>query len=447
MRDIVVFAIVFGFLPFAFLRPWYGLLLFTWLAYMRAPDLTWGFARGIRFSLMVAMAMFVGWVLFDRRRFMVRDRRCTYMILMTIAVVISFFLAPVKAGSVTSKAVEFVKVIAIALFTTAQIDTKSRLRGIVWVMTLSFAFYGIKGGIAGLIVRDAEIIRGPGGLLLDNNDFSLAMVMNLPFLHYLAFTEDNRRLKLLLRTSFVLTIITIVLTESRGGFLAMAAVCGVMVWKSQYKMAGIGAGLLGGLLFLLFIPDSYKERIGSITTDTRSMDRSALGRLHAWGVALNMIAANPWFGVGFQNFVNSYDRYDTNPIEKDISRVAHNSYLQIWAESGSFAFLFFMMTIASTWFMARRLQRTVRVRDGPPWIGHYAAMVEVSLAGFIVGAMFLNRAHFDFLYQLVAVAVSLRLIGLTELYAKPPAGARSIRAQPGVVMVETRDPRFAGGTR
>lgn len=442
MRDVVVFAIVFGALPFAFLRPFWGLVLFTWLAYMRAPDLTWGAARTFRFSLVVGFVMFLGWFLFDNRPFMRKDRRNVFMILLAACVGISYLVsAEFKAPHLEAKLVEFFKVIAVAVFTTGQLDSKSRIRTLLLVMTLSFAFYGVKGGLWGLIVPDARIIRGPGGLLLDNNDFSLAMVMNIPFLWYLSFTESHPRMKQFLRAAVVLTVITIVLTGSRGGFLAMATVFFVIVLKSRYKRYAVPGALVAALLFLAFIPESYKERIASIRTAAKT-DASAIGRLRAWRVAIEMIRHNPFFGVGYQNFAYRYADYDPHD-EPTVVRVAHNSYFQIWAESGTIAFAFFLATLFSTIRLLRRLQRLQEARAGPSWIGHYAAAIEVSLYGFLVGATFLNRGHFDFFYQEVGVAVSLNLVARAALAAEARRGRG--RSGPVTVTVRSRDPYVLPG--
>jgi probable O-glycosylation ligase (exosortase A-associated) len=441
MRDLVVFAIVFGALPFALVRPYYGLLLYSWLAFMRAPDLCWGPAKSFRFSLIVAAVMYGGWLLFDKRPFMRADRRNTYMLLLSVCVTISFILAPNQESAVANKYTEFLKVIAVAVFATAQLDTKSRVQQMVWVAMLSFAFYGVKGGVWGLLLQDARIIRGPGGLLLDNNDFSLAMVMNLPFLFYLATVEERPKVKLFLRGAFVLTIMTIALTGSRGGFLAMATACGAMVLKSRYKAIGIGTGIFGAALFFALIPQDYRDRLMSIKTAAKE-DASAIGRLQAWSVALEMIADKPLFGVGFQNFVSQYGNYEPSPGAHLMHRVTHNSYLQIWAESGTFAFVFFLAVLFSTILLCRRLQRTIRVRDGPPWIHQYAAAIEVTFYGFLMGAMFLNRAHFDFIYMMSAIAIALAIVTRHELAAQERA--TRVRRGAGELVVAGGDPFVAG---
>ena len=68
-RDIIVAVTVLALLPKAFLKPFFGLLLFTWLAYMRPQDFCWGFARPIRYSLYCALLMYSGWFLRETRSF------------------------------------------------------------------------------------------------------------------------------------------------------------------------------------------------------------------------------------------------------------------------------------------------------------------------------------------------------------------------------------------
>ena len=50
LRDLFVFSVVALSIPIGFRVPFAGLMTFSWLAYMRAQDLCWGFARTMRFS-------------------------------------------------------------------------------------------------------------------------------------------------------------------------------------------------------------------------------------------------------------------------------------------------------------------------------------------------------------------------------------------------------------
>ena len=84
MRDLIVFLSVMCLMPYAFQRPYIGMLLFSWLAYMRPQDLCWGFARSMRLSFFVSIAMLAGWWAneFGRRRFTHWEPRTVMMCLL-----------------------------------------------------------------------------------------------------------------------------------------------------------------------------------------------------------------------------------------------------------------------------------------------------------------------------------------------------------------------------
>ena len=55
MRDIVLLLAVMGALPFILRRPPIGILVWSWLAYMNAHRLTWGFAYSFPFAQVVGV--------------------------------------------------------------------------------------------------------------------------------------------------------------------------------------------------------------------------------------------------------------------------------------------------------------------------------------------------------------------------------------------------------
>jgi hypothetical protein len=149
--------------------------MFSWLAYMRTQDLTWGFARHQRWSFLVAVVMGAGFFAQPRAKFFEKDPRCWAL----IAIAAWFGMGLISSGKfddafMVKRYAEFVKIIAIGLFTTAVVTRKQHLRVLVWVIALSFGFYGIKVGLAGVLsFGRVQVLQGPGGMLEDNNDFSL----------------------------------------------------------------------------------------------------------------------------------------------------------------------------------------------------------------------------------------------------------------------------------
>ena len=63
LRDIAVTVVIFGLLPVCVVKPWIGVLTWTWIGLMNPHKLTWGFAADMPFALMVAVATLIGLVL------------------------------------------------------------------------------------------------------------------------------------------------------------------------------------------------------------------------------------------------------------------------------------------------------------------------------------------------------------------------------------------------
>lgn len=448
MRDLLVFAIVMWLLPGSFKRPFVGLLLFSWLAYMRPQDLCWGFARTMRMSFFVALAMVLGWWANDagKRAFARWDVRTRLMVVLGVLISVSYALARDHDETTNRYFAEYIKIILVALFTTGQIDTPERFRTIIWTIALCLGFFGIKGGVLGVLGGGRQILRGPGGMLEDNNDFALALVMNVPLLWYLGIAEVGKPwIKKATRIGVFLTIITIVLTHSRGAFLALSATALWIAWRSGHLFrAGLGLAAAVGLFFL-FAPADVLERLSTIG-DTQESSTNA--RLVAWAAAFRMIDRFPVFGVGMRNFQTSYLEFSgVDPGTTTKTYVAHNSYLQIWAESGTPAFVLYLVLLLSVFVACRKVVRIGRSRPDLQWCMHYGRMMEATTIGFMVGAFFLNRGHFDLIYHWLALVTSLLSVTMVAFHGQaanlPISGTPAVRSS--AVRTASRAARLVWG--
>ncbi len=419
MRDLIVSLALLAVMPTCFRKPFVGLLVFSLLAYMRLQDLTWGFARDVRWSFYVAIITFSGFFVSSREgRFLVYELRTVIMLALVAIVGLSLLSTRGADPADLPGFVEFLKIVVIALFTTGMVRTRDRLRMLLWVIALSFAFYGFKNGLIGIASGGTAIIlEGPGGMLRDNNDFALALSMSLPMLIMLGLSEKREILRRSMLACVPLTIITIGLTHSRGGFLAMMTGILILVFRSRNKLAGVSLLALFGLAGLVLAPQGIKERIASI--QEYEEDSSATARLAAWRTAAVMIKENPVFGVGFGHFQDNYHRYDPANTDRSLIKtkgfVAHNSYLQIWAECGTPAFLLYLSLIALTLVDLWALRARAARRFASSWILNYTTMFEASMVTFVVGSVFLNRAHFDLFYHWVALVLCFTTIARREL--------------------------------
>jgi probable O-glycosylation ligase (exosortase A-associated) len=413
MRDLIFVSIFLALLPVCFRRPLIGLLTFSWLAYMRPQDLCWGWVQNQRWSFLVAAVTVAGFLSRGSTKWFQADVRNWAMIALCAWVGVSLAVSPAYDPILLADYVEYVKVIGVALFTTAVVTRSEHLRVLLWVIALSFGFYGVKIGLAGVLtLGNLHVRQGPGGMLEDNNNFGLALTMALPLLVEMGKAERNPILRRGVFVMIPLTVITILLTHSRGALLSIVAMAAVIVWRSRHRLLGIGITVVGGLVAIALAPQTLIQRYATLA-DVQT-DGSAMGRIAAWKTALNMSEANPIFGVGFGCFQWMYGRYASG-ADYEGRRVAHNAYLQILAECGAPALAFYLFLILSSFWALTRIRRDAKRLYHSSWIINYATMLEASLVAFVVGSTFLNRAQFDLFYHFIAIVVCFEVIARREM--------------------------------
>ena len=420
LRDLFVSLFVVAALPVCYRRPLVGLLMFSLLAYMRLQDLAWGFARYQRWSYYVALVTFAGFLSNRRKDPIIWNLRTIIMMCLAAFLGVGLLFAHGEHEVELPPYLEFCKIIAVALFTTSVVQSRDHLRCIVWVIAMSLGFYGVKNGIAGVIsLGSMKILQGPGGMLKDNNDFALAMVMAVPLLFHL-YTSERREI---LRKGALLmvppTIITVMLTHSRGAALSMVFALGILVWRSRNRFAGIAVGVCLAMAAVAFAPKSYVKRLETLKNVEE--DGSAMGRINAWKVAGRMVKASPVFGVGLARFQLSYLDFEPNPSDQQLAgkggtRVAHNSYFQIWAEGGTPALLMYLSLIFLSFFDLWRTRWRAKRLYHASWILSYCTMFEASLAALSSSAARSSTAPTSTLfYHYVAIIVVFSKIAHREM--------------------------------
>lgn len=429
MRDLLVALFVLASLPVSFKRPVAGMMMFSLLAYMRVQDLTWGFARDQRWSLYVAMVMFSGWFFQREKHGPTWNARTALLVFMPTWMFIGLIEARGPVYAFTSQNfVEYGKIIAIALFTTMVVRRREHLRAMMWIIGGSFAFFGMKNGAAALASGGSlYIIRGPGGMLEDNNDFALALAMSVPIIVGLATSETNGYYRKWLKLFVPFTLLSVFATRSRGGFLSSVVAIFILVWRSKNRLAGLALMGIGGVIGVIGLANTGMfDRLDTLKNVEE--DGSAMGRITAWKVAGRMIEDQPFFGVGFNQFQRFYLNYGERVYERsDGTRVAHNAYLQIWSEGGTPVFLAYMALLVLSVLAVQRLRREANRVYDRSWIHSYCTAFEGSIVTFMVGSTFLNRAHFDLIYHYFALIIVFERIAREEM--KNPLGVYGARAR------------------
>lgn len=404
MRDLALSAFVFLLLPLAVVHPYVGVLLWTWMSLMNPHRQTWGFAYDFPFAQVIAIAVLIGLLV-------TRDRR--RLVATPITVILALFVLWMCLTSVFALypdqiEEQFVKVMKVMLFTfitMAVFHTRRHMDWLVWVIVLSLGFYSVKGGIYTLGTGGGGRVFGPsGGFAGENNSFAVATLMIMPLMIYLYRQQASRWIRMGLLGAFVLSGLSVLGSQSRGAFLAIAAVA-VFFWlRTRQKL--ITLMLLAPLCVggLAFMPETWWDRMETIV-DYHD-DTSALGRLNAWTMAWNL-ALDRFPGGGFYVFTQElFDRYSPNPA--DGARAAHSIYFQALGEHGFLGLLLVLAFWFSVWRSAVSLRATGRSRQELAWAADLGEMVQVGVIAYLVGGAFLSILYFDLPYLLAALVVIAR---------------------------------------
>jgi probable O-glycosylation ligase (exosortase A-associated) len=421
MRDLVVLAVVFAALPIIVFRPFLGLLTYSWLAYMRPQDMTWGLSRVLPLSQWVAIAMLAGIVVT-----LGRERLATFRLQTVLMILLGLWISATVLTAVMpemSKEIygHYWKGILIAVLTTGLVRDRERFRTLVILIAFSLGFLGAKRGLVGLLQGGAQYNDGPGGFMRDNNSFALMLNMSLPLLVGIATTDPRRWVRVTATVMAVLTVPTILFTFSRGGLLTLCLVSGLLIWRSRNRwlVAAVMAVSLLGFVALTSdaVTDRYLKRAETI--DDYQQDGSAMGRINSWKTSWYVFLDYPVFGVGPNNLAAVFDRYSPEPGR---FRVAHNAYFQLLAECGLPSLLLFLGAIgAALWRMQRLRDRAGQASQ--VWIETQARMFQISIFGYLLGSMFLNMAYNEVIYHLIGLTVCLEVVAEAEARVTEPAAA------------------------
>jgi len=412
MRDLVLALIVFGTIPFIFRNPFIGLLTWVWLGIMNPHKLSWGWASDLPFAQIVAICMLLSVLLHSKKLYSFpKDRASITLIFFVLWLGVSplFSFHPEQEFE---RWLQPTKIIFMTLMALVIVGNRDQLHKLVGALALSVGFFGIKGGLFTLASGGSYRVWGPpGGAISDNNSLAVALVMTVPLFRYLQLHTDNKWIRRAALAAMALCAISAIGSQSRGAFLAMAAI-GTFLWTKSRQKGLIGLLVVAALpVAWLLMPESWSERMSTIQTyDT---DASAMGRINAWHTAWNLAVDRFPIGAGFA-FDNAdvFARYAPNPAN---ILVAHSIYFQILGQHGFFGLALFLMVFGFTWLNFGWVAQNTKAKAGMEWAHDLSSMSQVTLTGYAVGGAFLNLAFFDLPYYLVVISVILRGLVRSEL--------------------------------
>ena len=171
---------------------------------------------------------------------------------------------------------------------------------------------------------------------------TLASFFSIFIILYFINTKIDLKYKFGLFILFILTVLSIIFSGTRGIWIAFPIVILILILltKKEFMVYFMIFVILVSLFFYFFLPDYYTKRVISIFDLTNN--RSNATRILLWKGALLIFRDNPINGVGLNNF-NQAIKKDEYYNESMVSTAhAHNNFLQLSAETGFIGLLSFL---------------------------------------------------------------------------------------------------------
>lgn len=256
------------------------------------------------------------------------------------------------------------------------------------------------------------------GFVSDSNDYALAVNVILPFFWYFFIHEKRAFKKSLFGAAVSMSLVAVIYTFSRGGFLGLCATLLYVILRSKQRIKCILICIFVLGLAVSAAPPSYWNKIRTISSSEKSEDgrTSSEIRLSLWRIGIKMVEKNPLFGVGPGNFPSKITKYGAEivPRKDDLlflsERLAHNTFINIASELGIIGLLFFLALIVKAYRDAAFSERAIQEFSlaGSSWLQSLPPAIEASVLSYCVTSFFLTTYIYPHIYVLSGLALALR---------------------------------------
>lgn len=213
----------------------------------------------------------------------------------------------------------------------------------------------------------------------------------------------SRRTKKIAVAAVPLATLALILTLSRGGWIALIVSFGFLT------IAGMRRRWISPkvpIAFAIALTVVVLPLAGNLATRITGSDQgSAAGRIPLIHLAATVIRDHPLLGVGANNLGLVFPKYAGPQYDQDWIFTVHNKYLLVWAEAGIGALAAFL------WFLVSTLRRGWRLwRGNDPLRGPIALGLTAGIIGQMVHMnvdIFQSRPQVQLLWLLAALLVAM----------------------------------------
>jgi len=201
-----------------------------------------------------------------------------------------------------------------------------------------------------------------------------------------------------------LSVVAILGTYSRGGFIGLSVLCIAAFTKVRRKFAFLAITAMVMVPALMAMPTAFYQRLQSI--HDYGTDSSFQGRVQAWHVAYDYARDHFPFGAGFYGPQLGKVFHLYYPDE--LPHAAHSIYFQVLGEQGFVGLALYLALLALAFVKSFRLARRLKAEPGQQAYAELVNMMQLSLLVFCLSGAALSMAYYDVFIIFLGMLVALR---------------------------------------
>lgn len=424
MRDLSFALVVMALLALAAVRPFVGVLVWSWISFMNPHKDVYGFAAGMPWAMLAFLVTIFGCFVAREPKRPPISALTLLFVLFGCWITVTSLLALGPSEQVWWKWDRTVKAIAGLLLTASMLTTEHRIVSLVWLMAISLGYYGVKGGIFTIMTGGAfQVLGPPDSMIADRNHIAVGLLVSVPLMNWLRMHARRHLVRVGLIAAMALTLLAAIGSQSRGALVALMATGFVFWLRSRGKIISGVIVVVAIATVITFMPDSWVERMNTIRSF--EADQSAMGRILIWKAAWHLTLMRPLIGVGFRGV---YQQDLVNLVDPTIkARADHSIWFETLSEHGFPGFAVWLAILGCGILYSFRITRLTRDRKDLLWAHDLARMSQVAMVAYLSGGSLLSLAYWDYLWTLLVVLgatqalVAKAVAGTTEAGAAQPA--------------------------
>ena len=416
---------------------WYGLMIFTFcFVTARLPEL---------FTQVGIYLALLGLVFRPQGVSFPTPLRWALAFLLWALLTALVAIAPQEAWPVL---IERLKALVIFFVVVNTVRTPQQLRWYILLILLAFVIYPARGAVMNYVTGNTLFGRAIWNKMYSNpNDLGAIALLMLGFALAVATVKtQDLRVRRAAAVLVPVALLIILLTQSRGVFLGLLIGFGpVLLTRLRKRPSGLAPALIVIAVVVALVPSTAWHRLQGITKltsiDTMAQEakehhapagankfeevasNSAEERYEILKTGLRIFSSNPVTGVGIGCYPEANARFAPELGARD----AHNTYVNLAAETGLPGLLIWVGLVWSVLAQVRRRRAALEADDSTIQV----VWIERATIGFLAAAFFGSYAGVTIFYLFLGTLwAAANVLGRdANATAGPPPQRRALRAR------------------